>query len=100
MSGNNKVFFITSNQSKLDNNLNFEARTSGLVNLKAGIQSAELKNETTFKRERFSVYINSMEIVPKELKKGDQDSKTKRYKGLVNLKKDKNIHPGNFTYIK
>ena len=93
-----KVFFITSNQSKLDNFLNFEARTSGLVNLKAGIKNAEQKSEMTYKRDRFSVYINSMEIVPKELKKKDQDPKTKRYNGLVNLKKDKITYPGNFTF--
>ena len=97
--GKNKVFFITSNQSKLDNDIKFEARTSGLVNLKAGIKDAELKSETTYKRERFSIYINSMEIVPKDLKKSDQDPKNRRYTGLVNLKKEKIIHPGNFTFM-
>ena len=93
-----KVFFITSNQSKYDHYLNFEAKTSGLVNLKAGIKNAEQKSEMTYKRDRFSVYINSMEIVPKELKKKDQDPKTKRYNGLVNLQKDKTF-PGTFTFM-
>ena len=96
---NNKVFFITSNQSKLDNYLTFEASTHGLVNLRAGINSAEYKSETTFKRENFSIYINSMEIMPKELNKNDQDSKTQNFNGLINLKTENYAFPGNFSYM-
>ena len=94
-----KVFFITSNQNKFDNFIKYETpKNHGLVNLRAGKENAEFQDEINYKREMFSVYINSMEILPKDLKDEDKDPNTRRYNGLVNLKKDKITYPGNFTF--
>ena len=60
-----KIYFITSNQSKLDSHLKYENRTKGLCNLKAGSINAEFQEQITYKKERFSIYINSIEILPK-----------------------------------
>ena len=95
-----KIYIITSNQSKLDSHLKYENRTNGLCNLKAGSINAEFQEQITYKKERFSIYINSIEILPKELRKMDQDPKTRRYNGLVNLKKEKyESFPGNLNFM-
>ena len=90
-----KIFFITSNQNKFDKFLKYEIpKKKGLVNLKAGDSNAVFRNQTSFKREMFSVYINSIEIEPMELKKEDQNPKTGKFNSIVNLKLNKNTFPG------
>ena len=94
-----KVFFITSNQSKLDKYITYETpRNKGLINLKAGDSDAVFRDQRNHKREIFSLYINSIEISPKDLKKEDQDPKSRIFTGLVNLKYNKNTFPGKFKF--
>ena len=81
-----KIFFITSNQAKLDKELAYEIpKNKGLANLKAGGKSVFFE-ERKYNGEKFLARINSVEIVPKELKKEDRDENTRKYKGLVSLK--------------
>ena len=84
-----KVFFITSNETKLDKLLEYQIpKNRGIINLKAGYNNAEFKKEKIYNNLTFSVYINSFEIEPKNLKKEDQDTKSKKYKIKINLKYD------------
>ena len=81
-----KIFFITSNINNLDKSLKYEIpRHRGLVNLRIGDSNAEFRDKRIHRRELFSVYINSMEIEPKELKKEDQNIKTRKYTTTINL---------------
>ena len=90
-----KIFFITSNQIKLDKYLKYEIPSNrGLINLRIGDSKAEFQEQMTYKRELFSVYINSMEIEPKELKKEDQDPKSKKYNATINLRFNRTTFPG------
>ena len=84
-----KVFFITSNETKLDKLMEYQIpKNRGIINLKAGFNNAEFKKEIIYNNLSFSVYINSFEIEPWNLKKEDQDNKTKKYKIKINLKYD------------
>ena len=97
--GPKKVFFITSNQNKLDKYLKYEIpKNRGLVNLRIGDANAEFRDQKTHKRELFSVYINSMEIEPNNLKKEDQDQKTKKYNTTINLKHNRCTFPGSIIF--
>ena len=94
-----KIFFITSNQAKLDKMLAYEIpKNKGLANLKAGGKSVFFE-ERKYNGEKFLTRINSVEIVPKELKKEDKDENTKKYKGLVSLKFNRNTYEGLFLYF-
>ena len=67
-----KIFFITSNQSKLNNFMEYQVRRNrGIINLKAGYTNSEFREEMKYKNSTFSVYINSVEIDPKDLKDED-----------------------------
>ena len=94
-----KVFFITSNQNKLDKYLKYEIpKNRGLVNLRIGDDNAEFREQRNHKRELFSVYINSMEIEPKDLKREDQDPKSKKYNTKINLKYNRCTFPGSIVF--
>ena len=94
-----KIFFITSNKSKLEQYLKYEIPNHrGLINLRIGDSKAEFQEQMTYKRELFSVYINSMEIEPKELKKEDQDPKSKKYNVTINLKHNRCTFPGSIIF--
>ena len=94
-----KVFFITSNQSKLNNFMEYQVpRNKGLINLKAGISNCELKEDQKFKNSTFTVFVNSLEINPKELRKEEQDPKTKKYLASINLKYNRANFQGNFSF--
>ena len=90
-----KVFFITSNQTKLDKFIEYEIpKNRGLINLKAGYNNSEFKKEMKYKNQIFSVYINSFEIELENLNEEDQDPKTKTYKITIFLRYNKNRFPG------
>ena len=94
-----KVFFITSNQSKLNNLIEYQVqRNKGLINLKAGISNCELKEDQKFKNSTFTVFVNSLEINPKELRKEEQDPKSKKYPASINLKYNKANFQGIFSF--
>ena len=94
-----KIFFITSNQNKLDKLLRYDIpENKGLSNLRIGDSNAEFRDQRIHKREQFFVYINSVEIYPKELKKEDQDQKTKKYNTTISLKHNKTTFPGPIVF--
>ena len=94
-----KVFFITSNQSKLDKYIKYEIpRNRGLINLKAGDSNNEMCEQRNYKREQFTLYINSMEISPKDLKKDDQDPTSKKYKTVLSLKHNRCTFPADIIF--
>lgn len=76
-----KVFFITSNQTRIDACIKYEiSRNKGVDNLKAGYQNAEWNEIKVYKNENFSIYINSFEIIPKNLNLEDKVPKKKNTK--------------------
>ena len=98
-SENKKVFFITSNPKKLEVQLNYEIQNyKGITNLKIGSSNAEIKETIESKEEKFNVYINSIEIVPKDLKEEDKDQISKKYKAQIFLKYDNYLFPGFITF--
>ena len=82
-----KIFFITSNQSKLDKLMEYQVRRNrGIINLKAGYTNSEFREEMKYKNSTFSVYINSVEIDPKDLKDEDREPQSNKYKAEIILK--------------
>ena len=79
--GKDKVFFITSNQSKLDKLVDYKVQEKNGVSNFQNIYQETIK----YRREDFTTSVFSFEILPKELKDKDKDNKTKRYKTKVNL---------------
>ena len=98
-----RIYFITSNQSNLDKYIRYDIpKNRGLTDFRVGDSNSEMREERQYKREIFSVYLNSIEIVPNALKKEDQDPTTKRYNCEINLKYNKCTFPGklNFKHTK
>ena len=94
-----KVFFITSNQTKLDKLIEYKnPRNRGLINLKTGYNNSEFKKEMKYKNQIFSVYINSFEIELENLNEEDQDPKTKTYKITISLRYNKDHFPGHISF--
>ena len=94
-----KVFFITSNQTKLDKIIEYKIKNNiGLINLKAGYNNSEFKKEIKYKNYTFSVYINSFEIDCKNLKKDYQDPSTKKYNSIITLRYNKTNFPGYISF--
>ena len=94
-----KVFFITSNQTKLDQYIRYEIpRNKGVDNLKSGYQNAEWTEKKIYKREDFSIYINSFEIIPEKLNLEDKEAKTRKYKINVEHKYNRCTFPSNIFF--
>ena len=94
-----KVFFITSNETKLDKLIEYKIPINrGIINLKAGYYNAEYKKEIKINNSSFSVYINSFEIYNADLKEEDQDYKSKKYKIEINLRYNKTNFPGVISF--
>ena len=55
-----KIFFITSNQTKLNNLIEYQVKNRGLINLKVGASNSELKEEQKYKNNSFTVCVNSI----------------------------------------
>ena len=82
-----KIFFITSNQSKLDKLMEYQVRRNrGIIKLKAGYTNSEFREEIKYKNSTFSVYINSVEIDPKDLKDEDREPQSNKYTAVITLK--------------
>jgi len=86
-----KVFFIVSNESNIDNDIQYSLINKGMTNLKK-IISKYLNNNIIV-----SVYC--FEFVPKELEKIVKDKETKKYKALINAKY-KNINFKGIIFFK
>ena len=98
-----RLYFITSNQSKLDKYIKYDIpKNRGLTDFRVGDSNSEMREERQYKREFFTVYLNSMEIVPNALRKEDQDQTTKRYNSEIYLKYNRTNFPGklNFKHTK
>ena len=90
-----KIFFITSNQTKLNNLIEYQVKNNrGLINLKVGASNSELKEEQKYKNNSFTVCVNSMQIETKDLKKDDQDPKSKKYNTTITQRYNKTNFPG------
>ena len=102
-----KVFFITSNQQKLDKLIQYQIpKNRGLINLKAGDDECELREKATYKNSLFTVYVNSFEVSRSSLKEDDKDFDTKKFKTTITLKYNKScfsaqilFSPSKYDYI-
>ena len=73
-----KVFFITYNNSNLENELHYSlCDNDGMTNLKKVLTK-------TINNNIISVY--SFDIIPKSIKEKDKDKETQKYKSLISLK--------------
>ena len=90
---NDTVFFITSNQSKLEPNINYLVKSKFASNLKCLLLKEEM-----YKRENFKIHIFSFEIIKDEFKE-KKDPQTKAYKAIVTLK-HKNDNFEGILYLK
>ena len=86
---NNQVFFITSNQSKLDKSLEYSLSSKNLKNI--------LTKTEKFKNENFTIRVFSFDIVEKLLKKKDPNEK--KYKAIIELKQKFKVLSTTFTGI-
>ena len=73
---NNQVFFITSNQTKLDKNIEYSSSKRKLKII--------MKKDMKFRNEHFIIKVFSFEIIKEHLK--DKDIKEKKYKAKIELK--------------
>ena len=95
-----KLFFITSNQTKLDEHIEYEIKNiKGLTNLKAGNKNAEYKKEMKNQYGAFSFYINSVEIKPEDLKDEDKDKKSNKYNVTICQRYNKTSFESDSVYF-
>ncbi len=94
---NKKVFLITSNQSKLDNDIKYSIIEHGTINLKI-IFSKCIK----YKREDFTINVLSFEVDPKNLseKDKDKDKNSKKFIAKVELKQKKIVSQEKYHFLK
>jgi len=91
---NDKVFFIISNQSKLDELIEYSlSKSNGLQNF-----NSILKKTAKYKREDFTTYVFYFDIFPNELTDRDKDIKTKKYKAKIFLKYQRNNFEANILF--
>ena len=76
-----KVFFITSNQTSLDQKIEYTLTKTGMINLTKAFSKVE-----KYKGEDFSVSIFCFDIEKKDLRKNDYDQDNKKYKAVIKLK--------------
>ena len=76
---NDRVFFITSNQSKLESNIQYLVKNKFAANLRCN-----LLKEVMHKRENFIIHVFSFEVIRNELT--EKEAQNKAYKAIVTLK--------------
>ena len=84
---NDRVFFITSNQSKLEPYIKYKIKDKFARNLQCN-----LIKEQMYKRENFIVHVFSFEVFREELK--EKDPIVKAYKAVVTLNYKKDCFEG------
>ena len=83
-----KVFFITSNLSSLDNEIEYSISNSNMiVNL-----TQILKKSGRYKNKNITTYIFSFEFIQGELNKNFKDNNSERYKTKIILKSNNKIY--------
>ena len=80
-----KVFFITSNQSYLDDKLEISLNKSGMVNLQR-----VLSQISKYKKEDFTTSVFTFDIISDDLRDNDYDKKNKNYKAVIKLREKVN----------
>ena len=75
---NNQVFFITSNQTKLNKSIEYSISKKKLTNI--------LTKNQKYRNENFTIKVFSFEIIKDELNNKDKDANAKKYKAKVELK--------------
>ena len=83
-----KVYFITSNQSSLDDKLEYSLTKTGMINLKK-VHSKIVK----YKGEDFSVTVFAFDVEIKKLRENDYDKENKKYKAVIKLKQKVKYYP-------
>ena len=88
---NDKVYFITSNQSKLENEIQYtiSTRDKAFKNL-----NIVLKKEQKYKREDFTFHVHSFEVVKNELDDNYKIPETKIYQAKITLRYNRTIFEG------
>ena len=76
-----KVYFITSNQSSLDDKLEYSLTKSGMINL-----NKVLSKIVKYKGEDFSITVFAFDVEIKKLRENDYDKENKKYKAVIKLK--------------
>ena len=91
---NDKVFFITSNQSVLEPKIKYSLeKKSAYKNL-----NQVFIKEQQYKMERFTVHVFYFEIVKNEINPREKDSQTKTYQDKIILKCDKHDYEGTIYF--
>ena len=81
-----KVFFIASNQTSLDDKLNYSLKRGDNANFQLVISKI-----VKYKREDFSIYVFCFDIITKDLNEFDKDKEKKLYKAIIKLQNKDNI---------
>ena len=92
---NSQVFFITSNQSKINEKLDYSINQAGIINLKPIVEKTLM-----YKREDFTTRVFSFEIIPNDLKEKDKTVDKKKYLAKIALKFNKNTFIGEIPFFK
>ena len=97
-----KIYFISSNQSKLDELIDYriEKVNRGIINLKSGHNYSEYREEIKYKNSTFSIYVNSIEIEPNDLKDEDREPQTNKYQASIYLKYNKAYFQSDKIYFR
>ena len=88
---NDRVFFITSNQSKLEPNIQYLVKNKFAANLRCN-----LLKEVMHKRENFIIHVFSFEVIRNKLT--ENDIQNKAYKAKVTLKNKTDIFEGDIIF--
>ena len=91
---NKRVFFIASNQSKLDKDIKYSIN-DGKKDL-----SSILKKTIKFKGEDFTYIVYYFYITPEDLIDKNKVQNSKKYKAKIQLKLKKCIFPGEILFLK
>jgi hypothetical protein len=86
-----RVFFIVSNESNIDNKLQYSLINKGMTNLQKIITKNLDKN--------IIVSVYSFEFFSKELEEKDRGLNTKKYKAIINAQYNNMIFKG-FIFLK
>ena len=91
---NDNVFFITSNQSRLEGKINYILENKKSYTNLRSILTLEWK----YKKDDYTIHVYSFDIVKNEIKKIKKDPKTKAYKAIIYLKYDKYTFEGEISF--
>ena len=91
---NYQVFFITSNQSKINQKLDYSIAQTGIINLRPIIEQTKM-----YKKEEFITKIFSFDYNPNDLKEKDKTADKKKGLAKINLKYNKYTFIGEIPFF-